>query len=381
MALFIGKKKNDINRQILSKVQDTTAITATSPGSVARSFADAIGSQIGDYYRALDFNLSQKVVSTATGTALDRIGALYDVQRRTTSSLTVTDAKVGAFYFYLDQPFGSPITIPNNTRIYTTSDDFIGRQYQFSTTTAATIEPGETKIFVSIKPEFTDSVFSAGAGTLTVHDFQSPAGTLVKCTNPKNISPQPGYETDAIYREKIIKKVRTTNPGSPESLRLIGLSQRGIRDITIREAVYGLGSFDVIVVPEETRLAGKAALDVGGVLQRVKPAGTRMNIKTPTVIAVDIHAAILVQSQSARADDLLLQRTKNGIIRFLNTFLVGNTLIYNQLIQSIMDVSDTIVDVQITRFAPNGVEVPRQNWKSTEEEYIVPGNIEVNFLG
>jgi len=380
MALFIGKRKNEINRQILSKVQNTTAITATSPGSVARSFADAIGSQIGDYYRALDFNLSQKVISTATGTALDRIGVLYDVKRRTTSNLTVTDAKVGAFYFYIDQPFGSDIVIPNDTRIYTTSDDFVGRQYQFSTTKAATIAPGETKVFVSIKPEFTDSVFSAGANTLKVHSFQSPAGTVVKCTNPKNISPQPGYETDNIYREKITKKVRTSNPGSPESLRLIGLTQRGVRDITIREAVYGLGSFDVIVVPEDNRLRGKAVIDVSGVLKGVKPAGTRMNVVSPSVVAVDVHAAILVQSQAARADELLLQRTKNAIIRFLNTFLVGDTLIYNQLVQSIMDVSDTIVDVQITRYAPNGVEVPRQNWKSADKEYIIPGNIEVNFL-
>src|SRR5687768_13716587 len=119
MALFIRKNKNEILREALRKLETTTPITATSPGSIARAFTEAITNEIGDYYDALDFQVAQSVISSASGRALDLIGDLYNVKRRTVNDLVATDRKLGSFYFYIDSSAAAPIVIPSGTAVFT----------------------------------------------------------------------------------------------------------------------------------------------------------------------------------------------------------------------------------------------------------------------
>src|SRR5688572_5751873 len=117
MAVFIKKQKSDILREALRKLETQTPISATSPGSIARAFTEAITTEISDYYDALDFQVSQSVISTASGRALDLMGELYNIKRRTVAEIVTIDKKVGAFYFYIDTPIGSDITIPSGTEV------------------------------------------------------------------------------------------------------------------------------------------------------------------------------------------------------------------------------------------------------------------------
>src|SRR5688572_9024934 len=104
MPAYLIKNKDEILRSALQKLSEKTQITATSPGSVARAMAEVIIEEIGDLYSVLDFNMASSFVSTAQGRALDQLGLLYNVTRKTLADVAAIDKSLGSFYFYLDTP-------------------------------------------------------------------------------------------------------------------------------------------------------------------------------------------------------------------------------------------------------------------------------------
>lgn len=378
MATFVGKNRADILRQALTKLEQQTPVKAVGPGSIARSFAEAITTELGDFYSALDFQVAQSVISTATGRSLDLIGELYNTKRRTVTELAQIDKKLGAFYFYIDTPHNAPITIPIGTAVFTRADDFVGRQLSYLTTETATIPIGRTKVFTSIKPAFTDSVYTAGIDTLVVHNFQSPAGKIVRCTNPKPIAPQEGFEDDEAYRLRITKSVRVASSGTAEALRFAALAVFGVRDVKVISTPYGLGSVQLVVTPEDNSIAFQVRRNVLDTVDTVRPIGVRLFATLPTTIAVDVSATLIFRSPDIPGTDLGIRRGRVAVIRYLNTLLPGDTLVYNKMIQSILDTSDDIQDVLITRYAPNGVETLRRNYTPKEDEQVIPGRVEIS---
>lgn len=379
MAIYVKKNKADILRSALRKIESNTSVRSTGPGSVARAFAESITTEIGDLYDALDFNLAQSVLSTASGRALDLIGSLYGVTRRTLTDLATIDAQVGNFYFYIESPHNEIITIPSGTLVYSSaSDSFVGNQLSFVTTEVVTIPVGRTRVFTSIRPNYSDSVFTAGAGTLTIHSFVSPIGKPVRCTNPKPIAPQPGYEQDDEFRVRIIKSIRVSSSGTNEAVRFAALGVFGVRDAKIRTTPYGLGSFEIIVTPEDNNIVQTVLTNATEVVNRVRPVGVRMFVKAPETTPMDVSASLILAPGLTTQDvSITSNRVRNTITRYLNTLLPGSSLVYNRLIQEILDTSDVIRDVQITKYAPNGIETLRRNLTTAEDEQIIPGRIEV----
>jgi uncharacterized phage protein gp47/JayE len=376
MSTYVKKNRADILRNALANLERGTPLKAVGPGSIVRAFTEAVAVELGDMYDAMDYNLSQAVLSTATGASLDLLGELYNVRRKTVTDVVTVNARIGSFYFYVDSPAVADITIPAGTSVYTASDSFIGRQLRYETTQSATILAGRTRVWVSIKPSFTDGVFTAGADSLTVHSFPNPAGVVVKCRNPKPIAPQPNLESDENYRVRIKKGIRVTASGTLDAVRFAGLGIVGVRDIRIKQNIYGMGSFEVMVVPENRGVTVDVMNAVDSAIELVRPVGVRMFLKQPVPVPVDIGAAVVVDSTQV-VDNQLLQGCQIAIMRYLNSLLPGEILVFNKLIQAIFDTSAIIKDVQITSFAPNGVEILRRNFTPKEDEQLIPGTISV----
>lgn len=380
MAIYIRKEGADILRAALQKLERDTSIKAIGPGSVVRAFTEAVTTELSDLYDILDFNMSQNVLSSASGRALDLMGSLYGLTRRTLSDLATIDRQLGVFYFYIDAAYPSTITIPSGTQVYTDAIGYVGQQMSFTVTETSYIAPGQLRVFVPIRPNFTDSVYTAASGTLTSHSLLSPPGVIVKCFNPKPISPQDGFEDDETFRLRISKSIRTSSNGTAEALRFTALSINGVRDVVIRTAPYGMGTLELILTPEtDTQVAQmKAAVDAE--LRKVKPVGVRLITSIPVSIPFDISVGLIMTKISASVDDLNLRRARVGILRYLNTLLPGDPLVYNRLVQSILDSSEMIQDIQITRYAPNGVETTRRNYTPELTQQVIPGRIEVTAV-
>lgn len=85
MPTVNSKTKDEIIVRILDALEQNANITATSPGSVARGFADAFGTEIFYLYESFREAVNQSSLSTASGRSLDLIGELYNVRRKVLS--------------------------------------------------------------------------------------------------------------------------------------------------------------------------------------------------------------------------------------------------------------------------------------------------------
>lgn len=378
---FMVKDKNEILQEALQKIHTTTGITASSPGSVARAITEAFATELGNMYSVLDLNMSLSVLSSAQGRTLDLLGSLYNIQRKTLTDLAAIDKSLGSFYFYLDSPHTSSITVPIGTKILTNSLNVVGEQFTYATTEEFVIPAGRTRAYATIRPLFGDAIFTAGPNTLTVIDpaFTQPAGATLKATNPKAIDAQLGYEDDDSYRNRIIKGVRTSVGGTLEALRLVGLNIRGVRDITMRNSPYGLGSFEAIVVVEDNLINSPVMRRTAEALETVRPVGVRMYIRQPDLLPLTVYGSIVIRENVNVDRTNIARRTEVGILRYLNSLLVGTPLIYNQLIQAILDATDVVTDVTITSLAVNGTEILRKNYTPEDDQQIIPGDVQITL--
>jgi uncharacterized phage protein gp47/JayE len=380
MPVYLKKTKSEILAEALEKIQRDTPITSVGPGSIARSLIEAITTELGDIYDILDFNVTQSYLSTATGAALNSLGALYGVERKTVSNLAAIDKSLGSFYFYIASSIGSDIVIPSGTKVYTSATSYVGRQHSFSTVGDTTIPAGRTKAYASLQPDFTEAVFTAGSNTLTFNSANVIGGTTVFCTNPRSISPLPSFETDEDYRIRVMKQIRVNAAGTLESVRYAGLAVPNVRDVKIRSAPYGMGSFEAVIVPESTANVEQTMEAARQAIEAVKPLGVRMFTKSPIRLPVDIVIDVFVPGgNSATITNAVTSRIEVGIRRYLQSFLPGNQLTYNRLIQIALDANEYVKDVSIASMNINGIPQLKKNYQPKDDEQITSGNIVVNI--
>lgn len=380
MPAYIKKNASDILGQALRKITTNTSISSVSPGSVARALTESITTELGDLYDVMDFNLNQNILSTATGSALDLFGSLYNVKRKTLNDLATIDKSLGAFFFYINSPVASDIKIPSGVNVYTDASSYIGRTFSYATESAVTIPAGRTVAYAGLVPNFTDSVFTAGANTLTVHDFTSPPGITVLCNNPKSVSQLTSFEDDDSYRARIIKNIRVTTGGTIEAVRFAALGVSGVRDVSIGQAPYGMGSFEALVVVERTNNPTQVLADATAAMEAVRPLGTRMFTRRPTLLAADMTIDLIMPfAGNNQVSENAIKRASVGVIRYLNSLLPGDPIVYNRLISIILDSSNLIKDVVIKTYSVNGKELIRRNYKPAYDEQITPGNINIGI--
>lgn len=374
---FLIKSQDDILSRAIQKIQSDTAITSVAPGSIMRSLIEAIAVEMGDLYKVVDFNFNLSLVSTAQGRALDLMAELYGLRRKTLGRIASIDASLGSFYFYTLEAAPSDIVIPAGTRIFTDSTNYVGTSFTYELVNPCVIPAGRTRAYGTIKPLFADSIFTAGTHTLKTHNFTDvPVGVTLRCTNPKVIPAQIGYEDDDSFRVRIIKAVRTTSGGTNEAVRFALLGIPGVRDVQIQEASFGLGTFEAIVVIESQAQAATVLTAVTNELNRVRPVGVAAFIKEPIKRPVDVTVNVAIKSQADA--DAISKRVDIAILRYLNTFLIGTELSLSQLIQFVFEAApDVILDVNITKLAVNGREVLRKNYAPKRDEILVPGSINI----
>jgi len=379
MALYLSRDRNEVLRSAIQKVENRSTLNSVGTGSVLRAIIESITSEIGNMYDAMDFNISQSVVSTAMGRSLDVIGELYGVIRKQITNTNLLSDSDSAFYFYLTSPYGSDITIPSGTQVYTGTSGLIGSTFKYETTKDITIPAGELYAYVGIRPLFSDSTFTAGVGTLILHDFVPPVGATLNCTNNRTIAAKIGYESDSNYRLRILKAVRVANSGTVDAVRFKALSYDGVRDVRVVQRPFGMGSFQLIIIPEISSQGSAIITQIMPEVRKVVPVGATMLMKLPTTVSLDLAVQLVMSttlSQQAKAS--IAVKVKTIVDTYLNNLLPGDILVYNNLIALIGGASNHIIDFQITSFAVNGTEMSRKNYAPKIDQQIVPGLIKIS---
>lgn len=379
MPIVYSKSKAEILGKMLLSLEKNAGITATYPGSIARAFAEAVAVEVGDLYEALKFSVNQTSISTASGRSLDLIGELYGVRRKVVSPEIEQDRLSYNIEFYISSPSSSDITIPKDTLVYNDVTEFSSRQYQYKLQDSVTIIAGTTRVYGRIAPSFTGQDFSAAKNTLIKHNFTSVEGSIVFCTNTKEIFAMPGMESDDSYRRRISFSIKEKSYGTAESLRLNALAIPGVRDVRIRESSYGMGSCDVIVVPETQTINPSFVQNVLDSLSPRKPVGIKLNIRIaeriPISLAVNI---VLPQGLSSTAISAIENQVSIFMKRYLNSFTIGSTLSYADIEAQIRGSSDFIKSVNVLTVTAKGQEISKGVFTlNSEREYMIAGSVSV----
>jgi uncharacterized phage protein gp47/JayE len=380
--IYGTKDKSQIVNSILDSLQQNAGIAAVQPGSVARAFAEAMGSEIADLYSSLSFTLRQGGLSTASGRNLDLIGDLYNVRRKDISDNAAAERQSYNIEFYIQTPYSVDIVIPKGTIIYTNVDNFSTKQYKFKLNGVVTIGASTTRAYGLVIPDFTDNTYTAPIGSLTRHNFISPPGVVLYCNNPKEVYAIINSESDDNYRTRIIGALKTRTAGTVEAVRFAALSIKGVKDVRLRESSYGLGSCDVIIVPESTAEIKMMPEMVYNTIINVKPVGVRFNIRVAEKISVNVMATITI---SSAVSESLAAGIRNQaalfVRRYLNSSTVGTTISISEIERQIKLSSDYIRSVTINSFNADGKEIPLKDFTpSSDKIYAVAGSVSINSV-
>jgi uncharacterized phage protein gp47/JayE len=379
MPISYTKSKQQVLSSILTALQKNAGITATYPGSIAKALAEAMAVEIGDLYEAIKFSVDQTSLATASGRALDLIGDLYGVFRRSISTDLQDERSSFNIEFYISQPQPSSITIPSETIVFNDVTNFSSAQYQYRLSGPVVISAGTTRAYGRVVPNFASGDFTASKGSLTRHNFISPDGIIVYCVNTKEVYSMLNMESDEIYRKRISKAIKSNSFGTAESLRLRALGVKGVRDVRIRESSYGLGSCDVIVVPESQIINTELVNTIYQSLNEVKPVGIKLNIRiaerTPVNVGVSI---VLPAGLNASVVTGIENQASLFLRRYLNSKTIGDSISYSDIESQVKIASDFIKSVNILSVSINNQEIPKGIYRINDDrKYMIAGTVSV----
>ena len=361
----------------LNALQKNAGISAISPGSIARAFAEAIHAEISDLYNAMKISIEQSNLSTASGINLDMIGSLYNVPRRTISSELVPERTTANIEFYLNTTHSSNVVIPKNTLVFNDTTSFSSAQYQYQLNSDVVIAPGNTRAYGSVTAKFADNNITAARNTLVKHNFIAPPGIVVYCNNPKEVYSSLNSESDDNYRRRIVSAVRGSSSGTAESIRFAALSIKGVRDVKIREASLGVGTCDVLVVPETQSGISIMSQLVYEKIKTIKPVGINMNLRIATKKLADVSATVTLREGTTNDIARSVQnQAKIFLNRYLNSLSIGDSVSISEIERQIKLSSELIVSVTISNLKVDNKNIPNKDYMlSDDKSYIAAGII------
>jgi uncharacterized phage protein gp47/JayE len=382
MSVYGIKSKSDILINILNSLQKDAGISAVYPGSIARAFAEAFSSEVSDLYEALKFNINQSNLSSASGRNLDLIGDLYGVSRKSITEYASEDRQSFNIEFFIDKAHSSSITIPQGVLVYNDVSNFISTQYGFKLAGDVTIPIGSTRAYGRVEPNFSDNAYVAPVNSLTKHNFFSPAGVILFCNNPKEVYSNINSESDSNFRRRIIASIKSKAIGSAESVRFAALAVRGVRDVRIREGSYGIGSCDVIVVPEATSGLSNLPQNVLIAVNAVKPVGIKLNIRIAEKVTVSVGATIRIpMGVSETLSSGIRNQASLFIKRYLNSLTIGDSVSIKQIEAQINRSSDYIRSAIVSSLTADGRELSIQDFSLEGiKKYVSAGTVTINSV-
>lgn len=371
------KSKEQMLVATLNALQKNAGISAISPGSIARAFAEAIHSEISDLYNSLKVSIEQSNLSTASGINLDMIGTLYNVQRRTISSELVPERVTGNIEFYLNTTHSSTVTIPKGTLVYNDTTAFSSTQYQYELNSDVVISTGNTRAYGSVKAKFPDNNVTAARNTLVKHNFISPPGIVVYCNNPKEVYSSLNSESDDNYRRRIVSGIRGSASGTAESVRFAALSVKGVRDVKIREASLGVGTCDIVVIPETQAGITIMSQLVYEKIKSVKPVGINMNLRIATKKLVDVSATLTLREGTSGAIARSVEnQSKIFLNRYLNSLTIGDSVSISEIERQMKLSSELIMSVTVGNIKVDNKNIPNKDYRlSDDKSYMAAGTL------
>jgi uncharacterized phage protein gp47/JayE len=379
MPLMNMKTREQMLMATLDGLQKNAGISSVSPGSIARAFAEAIHSEIYDLYNALKLSIEQSSLATASGINLDMIGALYNVARRSVSAELIPERTTANIEFFMNRSHNASVVIPAGTLVFNDINNYSSIQYLYELTGDIIIPLGQTRAYGAVKAKFSDNNITAARNTLIKHNFIPPPGIVIYCNNPKEVYATLNSESDDNYRRRIVSSVRGSSTGTAESIRFAALAVKGVKDAKIREASFGIGSCDIIIVPETRSGISIMSELVIEQVRAIKPIGVNLNVRIAERKPVDVSISLVLREATTDAVAKAVENQARIFAnRYINSLSIGDTLSITEIERQVRMASEVVVSSSVTSIRVNNQNIANKDYRlSDDKSYMVAGSLTV----
>lgn len=369
---LLTKTKGQLLQEAREYLEDNTPLTNFNPGSIIRSILEVMSSEIAEQYEVMNSNLLQAYVTTATGDALDNIGALFGLTRK--SARRAQETSSTNVYFYIDTSTG--FTAAQLALLQNTENSDNGITSNYVSATSFTIPQGtilrsgnieysttEDAVFTGSATEVGVPVIAAGTG----QDYNIPAYTLknirltsnefsvirlyLKVENRQSISNGSFIEDDPSYRFRITNAHQAAAKGNESAIRLAALSVPGVNDVILQEYSAGIGTFSVFVIADSPIPSNGLLSAVQEAVNFDKSFGINAIVERPTYRGFEGTFKLVFTETTTEAEKQTIKEQVRILIElYINNIRIGGEFIANELIERIMGFSSKIKDLSVVKF-------------------------------
>lgn len=303
-------------------------LTDWNPGSIVRTFAEAIAFVLSDLYQRLADDLKQAFIETSEGEYLDKKVADIGVTRK-----AATKAE-GTVTFSRSSPAPSDIVIPAGTRVRTQVDSW-GNSQTFVTKETVTLIAGQSSVDVDVIAEV-----PGAAGNVTAHSVSvivDPINGIETVDNANAFSGGTNEETDDELRARAITYLLGLAKATPAAIKAGALSVPGVKSATIIENDPSPGYVKVYVADESGTATQQLLNVVDAELENYRGIATVINVYSPQPVSVSLTLTVTVET----GHDAATVRTdvQTALQSYLNGLEMGSDVIRAKVIAVAMGVN------------------------------------------
>lgn len=303
----------------------TDRINDFTVGSVARTMIEAESIEIEKlYYYTLE-NLQEAIDDSVTSAfGFDRKQATY---------------AYGNVLVRLNSQLGQDLVINRGTAFTSSQEAY---QQEYRTTVPYRIPKGSRSFVIEVQCTVIGSYGNIPANVI---DRTSDIGAIASVTNPEAFNTGSDEETPEQEKVRFRRMIQSLARGTNQSLLYQAESVPNVAGAALFESTYGA----VVIYAHDANgnLSADLQRQVADALVDYKPAGIKVFVLPvhKSVVALDVSVQV---SDSNLETDGFLQLIRNNISDYINTLTVGDPLYKANIIQKIMDTSDTgIVDTNV----------------------------------
>ena len=242
------------------------------------------------------------------------------------------------------------------------------------------VDPGTVaRTFIEILTEEFDELYSQLDFGMTMSFVSTAVGRYLDLIGELLNCQREPDESDEDYRSRIINQVYAVAGANITAVRLAALSVPGVKDVIFREYTHGAGSFTCYVIPSEGVQPSQTVLEqVEAAINETKAYGVYAEVRGPVLIPLDIKVRLIFDSGTGASEKTSIrQSVAREVQKYINELELGDTLIINELIQRMMDVSTRIQNVEIYSLKVNGISRYIHDVQIKSDEQFVLDALEI----
>jgi len=311
------KTRDEILEELISSIETNTDLSnLENESSVAGIILRALAAGLEPVYTEIENARQLMDPSSASGSMLDIIGAMYGMSR---SSASVATSMNGVTFTTVSGNgwSGDSVTIPAGTLVWSSQYPSI----KYKTTTSVTFVSGTVSGMTGLTATVSGSGANAVAGK--IDSFQHAKSGSIKVTNPYSIDTGLDNESDYSFRIRILQRIRANyNQGLNEISEML-YSIPGVDAVVLYPYRRGAGTVDALIMAS----TGSPSPDFIAIVENnISYMNLPLSLRVITPSEKRLSLEISLQTTSSYDKTNILSIARNTIIQTVNSTGLGASL-------------------------------------------------------